>query len=521
MCMETRAQYDLERLLFRRQFILGPQFVERFPLWKRLTVRKSICITVHPDLQTCVVEDDNKSITLLGYILDPKNPQYEDYDILRCLIGELTSTDDLDSFFSRTDSLGGRWILIIDSGQEIRLFNDAAGYRQVYFTDITMCQELWCGSQPGIIAEILELCVDAQARTFMNSISYTSNKEYTWPGDSSPYKEIRHLVPNHFLRLDTGSCHRYWPTTNLGELSLQQCVAENAALLVGLMQSAFNRFELALSITAGRDTRLILAAAKEIRRQVFFFTMMHSNMTANSADIRIPSNVLANLGLPHNVINCQYLMEERFSSIYKHNVTEAHEFYGTIAQGLYYDYPADKVCVKGNAIPIAKCHYHYSPHLAMRGERTIDANTLANLIGAGDSVFAVKACDEWLLGAKETYNVDILDLYEWEIREGNWQAMSQLEWDIVQEVFVPFNCRTFLVNMLSVRRERRGPPRYELHEALIRGLWPEVLEEPINPHPTGNSKGMSNRAMWVRETLTKSGLYGWVPARIRRLGRFL
>lgn len=519
--MGNQAGYDLERLLFRRQFILGPHFVDRFASWKTLTVRRSICLTVHPDLKACVIKEDNKAITLLGYMLDPNNPQAADDDILRSLMRQLRSSDNLDNFFSYTDSIGGRWILIVDNGLEIRLFNDAVGYRQVYYTDMEMCEQLWCGSQPGIIADILKLDVDEEAREFMNSVSYRSNEEYNWPGDASPYREIRHLLPNHYLKLDGGECYRYWPAKYLSELSMDDCVNENAPLLLGLMHSAFNRFKLALSVTAGRDTRLILAGAKDISRRVLFFTMMHPKLNENSADIRIPSTLLARLRLEHNVISCECPMEEEFARIYKQNVTEAHELYGIMAQGLYFHYPEERVCVKGNAIGIAKCVYQNSPQVVIGGERKINANTLANLIDAGDSVFAVKACDKWLLDAKDTYNIDILDLYKWEIREGNWQAMSQLEWDIVQEVFVPYNCRTFLVNMLSVREEHRGPPGYELHDALIRRLWPEVLEEPMNPQRNGEWRRLSERALWVRNALMKAGVYQLIPVSIRRLGKYL
>ena len=93
--------------------------------------------------------------------------------------------------------------------------------------------------------------------------------------------------------------------------------------------------------------------------------------------------------------------------------------------------------------------------------------------------FALDALDRWLSGADHS-GVDTLDLLYWENREGNWAAMGQSEWDLVQEAFVPFNCRLFLANALSVPEALRVMPSYTLEERLTRHLKPEVLSEPIN-----------------------------------------
>jgi hypothetical protein len=88
----------LENLLFRRQFILGPHFIEDFPSWKRIKVRDNICLTVHPDLNRRQTVYRAKSITLLGYILDPNDPLSQDQDIIDSLVRKLDTCDGLDNF---------------------------------------------------------------------------------------------------------------------------------------------------------------------------------------------------------------------------------------------------------------------------------------------------------------------------------------------------------------------------------------------------------------------------------------
>lgn len=156
-----RTPYNRERLLFRRQFILGPRFVEGFPTWQRLVVRPTIQLTVHPDLPVCRVERRGRSVTLLGYVLDPHQPWATDADIVSRLLRHVESGETRSNLIRLTYPFGGRWILTIDDGRDQWLFNDPCGYRQVFYTRAT-AHGVWCASQPGLLAEALHLSVDQE-----------------------------------------------------------------------------------------------------------------------------------------------------------------------------------------------------------------------------------------------------------------------------------------------------------------------------------------------------------------------
>lgn len=471
-----QEMYPLDKLLFRRQFILGPHFVQRLKSWRKLKIRDSLYLTVHPDLPLLQTDYRDMSLTLLGYILDPYEPKANDNDIINRLIRQINATDDI---FQHTENLGGRWILILDDGEDIRLFNDATGLRQVFYTSDTS-QTIWCASQPGIIAEELNLGIDDEARhEFIDSPEFKNNIEYWWPGDSSPFKEIQHLLPNHYLDLKKGVCIRYWPDKKLDYISLEKGVEKSAEIVKGLIKSAFNRFDLAFTITAGLDTRVLLAASREVSGSVYYYTLLCYGLTKESPDVKIPSELLSKLGIKHSLIVCPSHMDGEFKEIYKRNVSTAHDGWGNTAQGIYWHYPQEKVSVKGNAIEAARCFYYRT----MKVEK-VDARELAKLTEMGENPFAVKHFESWLSeaeGIANRCNINILDLFYWEQRMGNWQAMSQLEWDIAQEVFTPFNCRSLLTTLLSVDKKYRRPPDYKLFKKLIIYFWPEALAEKINP----------------------------------------
>jgi hypothetical protein len=76
---------------------------------------------------------------------------------MKQLLPELCSDAHPKEFLHRLNVHGGRWILIANNGSRITLFNDALGQRRLYYTSPPVNGEVWCGTQPGIIASILNL----------------------------------------------------------------------------------------------------------------------------------------------------------------------------------------------------------------------------------------------------------------------------------------------------------------------------------------------------------------------------
>jgi hypothetical protein len=496
--MKPRETYPREILLFRRQFVMGPRFVEQLPSWKRIKIREGQYVTAHPHLQTYQVNLENKGITLLGYILDPNNPCASDAEVIDRLLGELSACDGLDKFLRCTYELGGRWILIVDDGNEISLFTDPMGLRQVMYTNRSFPTELWCASQPGLLAEILNLELDEDAVSeYVNSAVYQEWEEHLWPGDTTQYKEISHLLPNHYLNLKTGACVRYWPNENLDHLTLEEGVEKTSGILTGLIKSAAHRFELALAITAGWDTRLILAASREISHQLYFFTLF----TKNRSDATIPSGLLSKLGLSHTVIKYPARMDDEFSDIYNRNVTSAHNSTGNMVQGIYTTNLQGRVCVTGNAAEITRVRFR------VPNGRQVTPKTLTRFMSFQypDDLekisYVTRAWEKWLSKLGDTHNIHPLDLFYWEHWAGNFAAMGQAGWDISQETFTPYNCRRLLMYMLSVDERYRDHDEPILYKALIQKLWPEVLSEPVNPRLVTIGMALYNSEQHIRGTL--------------------
>lgn len=504
------TRYDrptLQRLSFRRQFILGPHFVGEDPSWQRIAVDATLCLTAHPDLEVCRVAKLEKAITLVGYILDPAHPAAGNADIVARLVDRLRTCDD---FFQHTAPFGGRWVLVVKDGARTVVFGDAAGLRQVVYTTGSTPGQIWCASQPGSVAELVGLPIDGEAMAFLQTDAHRID---SWPpGDTTAYSGIKRLLPNHYLDLGTGRPRRFWPDSDLPTIPLRTAVTQSSEILRGLMESAQRRFDLMLPMTAGWDSRLMLAATQSMANEIFFFTAIFPNRTERSEDVATPSRLLPRLGLKHTILDCRTGVDDEFAKTYRQNVLMAHEQYCPFAQALFDQTPSGGVCIKGDVGEIARCNFR----LGRSSDSGVTAHELAALAGRPIHPFLINAFEGWLSGARgRSYNVPLLDLFCWEQDAGRLHEMIQAECDIARESFTPLNCRSLLTTMLSVPERHRQRPTFDLFRMLIQRLWPQTLMEPINGVLESGIEAV------IRRTLANSGLLQLVPGPVKRTAKHL
>jgi len=492
------ARYPTEALLYRRQFLIGPRFVDGFQSWKRLSIGTGLCITAHPDLSTCQVSDGHASLTLLGYMLDPDRSESSDEDIVRSLLPALVGG----RLVPALSRLGGRWVLVADTPRETLVFNDAFGLRQVHYTEGD--GERWCAAQPGLLAAALDLAPDERA---LGALGHCGNMQFWWPGTWTLYRDVKRLVPNHSLELRTGRVERYWPDEPCRPRPLTEAVEACCSVAQGLFRAAHRRFAIAQTITAGWDSRLSLAASRAVSPDVLYVTTRHWDMPEDYQDLTVPAQLLPTLGLKHHIIRCPDTMDPAFERIYMRNAPVAHYAYGVVAQGMYDWGLGGRMYVKSNVANILKTT-RVLPLSFSGPVRAVDLLGLTwlkpNTYWRKPSQFMLESIDEWLSAATpRLMGFDVSELFAWEDKLGSWQAASQHEWEIVIDSFDPLNCRSLMALLLSVPRELRSSPGYLIHRTAIERMWPEALAAPINPAKSKSATGLAR----IRQIVARSRPY--------------
>lgn len=467
---------DNDKYLFRRQFVLGSNDLKSFPKWSKVSINGKLFVSAHPDLDVLKVTFKENTIVLLGYILDPFNPTFNNLEIVNRIAERISTADDI---FPYLDSKCGRFAIIVKINNELRIFNDAAGYRQIfYYTDDA--NNIWCASQPSIITEEFGLKTDEEIVKDLSHLPLINNESARWyPGNLTLYKDIHHLTPNHYLDLNSGEVKRYWPVKSLEPISVEKAAEYSSKILQGAFESASKRYNLALTITAGYDTRVLLAACNKLKEKIHYITHTHGNLDENMPDIKIPQKMLERFGLQHHIAYHSDKVDNDFKNIYKRNVTGAKDLHKKNAYAFlkyFENMGKEMVVAQGEAGGLGKRFYRLPPYFKF------NEKTLATVAGMRGSRNAEQAIGEWLESANKAValGINILDLLYWELRLGNWSTLAVSSYDIVFESFIPFNCRKLMECLISVETKYRLT-RKNIHLCMIDRMWPELLEFPLNP----------------------------------------
>ena len=467
---------DYEQLKYSRQYILSNEEIVCSFRHNSIDLICNYKLLYHKNLVVTECSSTNIRLILIGDIYDYLNPEYGNEEIL---------TNLTDMSFSKlvlaTAKMAGRFVMIVIDQKSIKLFHDTSACRKVYYAD--RGGSAICSSSQHLLASALNIepTKDQSKLSYYKSEDFKLN-HFSNIVDSTYYDDICQLLPNHFLNVSSSDIKRFWPHEALPPLSKEDCVDECATMIEGFLIAASNRYQLMMPVSAGYDSRILLAASKEIHENVFYY-LNNSNDVRQSADSWVPQKLLLKNNLKFNLLEISNHVDEKFQEVYYSNNLFANPEMIEIMQNYLLHYP-DKLNLPGGTIPIIKSMYNSSTN-------KITGEVLAKLHGYNKYQFANIVYDKWferLNGVCERTNTNIYDLLYWEDRTPNWGTEVQLDKEIAQEEFVVFNSAYLVSRMLTYDMAQRKQPHYKLHKDLIKALWPELLDLPFNPSLTNTIK---------------------------------
>jgi hypothetical protein len=140
---------------------------------------------------------------------------------------------------------------------------------------------------------------------------------------------------------------------------------------------------------------------------------------------------------------------------------------------------------------------------------------MAYALGYKDSEYVVRVCDKILpemLSVGKRFNVNVMTLLYWEQMMGNWGVTGNSESDIAIEEFDPYDSHFLYETLLGVDVKYSKYGDSVLFREMIKRMWPELLEWPINPP----SAALKQRAAWL---LKNAGIYSTLKSTKYHLNR--
>jgi hypothetical protein len=165
-------------------------------------------------------------------------------------------------------TLAGRYVLVLLGENLRRLYLDPCGTLSLVYS----VTDLLAGSTSEVLGD-KELADSG----LVERISSTRETSGTWyPCGLTPWRNLRVLPPNHYLDVDGWTIRRHWPTSEPTSVSNRsQCldvVEAIAARITGNIRAVVDTYPTVMTLTAGRDTRMLLSCARTMIGQLLFVT---------------------------------------------------------------------------------------------------------------------------------------------------------------------------------------------------------------------------------------------------------
>ncbi len=462
---------DYNRLIYRRQFYLTPTSVQIEGLFNHVQLNNIYNLYYHQDLNFSFRNSNKISLYLLGDIFDPYNPTYTNNDVINSLI-----TYSFKELLLKTNIYTGRYVFIFVEGEIIQIFNDPATARKIYYTEFS--DQIWCGSQPHVLANLLNIAksTDKDKLAYFES-DYFIKKEFAGIYHYTIYDEIYQLSPNHYLDFNLKKRVRFWPNERINIMPIDEVVKKSGDLVTGFMKALYHRYKkLMLPITAGMDSRFLLAASRNISQDVFYYIYKLPKMKTNHLDIRIGKKVVESLGLKFHILTADQDIDEKFREIYLKNTFYPYENRLPLINTYFKLYP-DYINLPGNFSEVGRNAWDFY-------RSKITGLDLVNLTWIGNFKYSLYKSNEWINEVEDLcnkYNINILDLHYWENRMTIWGTHYPSNKDIAQEEILPLNSRQLMITLLSTKRKYRNRDDCLLHRRILKYLWKETLCVPVNP----------------------------------------
>jgi len=464
-------------LLYRRQFFITNEVIKGLEKWQCQKIH-DYYLYAHPDLELTKKEGLNSLIVLIGYIFDPINPEKNNEEILSDVIVKIQNMQD---FIFTIKPYVGRYALIYLDKDQCAIFHDALGLREIYYC--TNKNKVICGSQPNLISRYsdpkLGVTENRDILDFYQNDMKLVRSGRAWVGDETYFKDVKHLMPNHYLNIQSSTTIRYWPNKKLEKMDLDIAVKLSCKYLKGVLKAVTSRYKVMMAVTSGIDSRSLLAASKDVQDKIYYFINQEHTLNNKSADIYIPKSMFERLKIPFHIHRIKGPVDEEFKKVFLQNTFMSTDRILPTIYNVYYKKHQDKVNLLGVG-ELGREYYGEAPS-------ELTGYYLAHKLKYRSSRYSTAQCERWLQEVKEiskNYNVDIMKLFLWEVLLGNWGAVGNSESDIAIEEFDPYDSHYIYEIMFFVEQGRGRSGIGELFEGMFMDMWPELMDYPFNPNDT-------------------------------------
>lgn len=450
--------------VFRGQFVVGAVDATPAPGARRLQIDQ-LAVDIFPGLTTTTVSDSTgRSIgLLLGTPIDLDDgvvlPDGGNYQV------DAAATDDIDTFVERhIYRLAGSFVFILDTPSARRIYLDANGSLSLVFDPARHV----AAATTGLLLSDEEYVDRFEADLYA---AFDVDHDGWFTGGLTAHRGIRRLLCNHYLDCETSQVVRHWPLKAVSEaISTTSTIAQINQHVLSTTQALIKTAPVAVALTAGNETRAMLANYRYIRDQLTFVTL---DAPGYRLDLERAKELARMFDLKHVILphrSASPAGVESWQYRVGHNITgnnmAGHPTIAPLA-GQYF--------IGGLGGEVGRGFLW----LGTDNDSGIDALSIIDRLKLPRHPLIVEEVEKWLADAPDGPTLFTLDLAYIELRMSCWAfSQSYASPDVVK--IYPLISRAVYTLMLSLPpADRRGNG---MIKQCIEAAWPDVLRLPINKY---------------------------------------
>jgi hypothetical protein len=307
---------------------------------------------------------------------------------------------------------------------------------------------------------------------------HTTSRDY--PFGTTPVAHARQLFANHALDLRTWEVSRCWPRGALDEQEVTTLAEAVAEICEAMVVAAVRVGRPRMGLTAGGDTRVMLACARPVADEIDFFTLSYED-GLGATDLRWAPVLADRFGLQHRVVPWRPPTDRDVRLWLYHTSSMTGEPRGRFAGPTKRSLGGSGPFLAGTNGAMLHGDYWqgaYRDPRAMEPERLIDRGLHCPL----DPRF-VAFTERWLEQLPPVGTVNALALWYLEMSDGPWASFLSAAFPDVRPLNVyPLTHRVVVEACLRTSPADRMADR--LRRETIAARWPELMEIPFNQPST-------------------------------------
>ena len=453
-----------ERMLYcRRGYLLlpvGHQVDERIRHWASVRGRR-IQAYLHPETPWGRTVGGSSDVLVIGSVLDTSDEEMRPETVASRIASHYAAGGE-EQAVRYIAYLGGRYLVIIEHAAGSLILGDA---HQTLAAFWARCDEgVAVASHAILVSRAVEAPIDDEVGRIMNSPAYVSPGGRYYPGALTPYVGVKPIIANCLLRVSGSGdvAHvRFYPTVALDTRTPDEIYGEFSELFLRSTRAWAGVQGTGISLTAGMDSRVTLAAATGILQDRGGFSTTYYKFSGNSSeatdDLVVANKLSWERSLPHRIVPL---------GVYVSDATEnARAYAATFPRGAqfparavaYMDtFSGDETLLFSTIAETGTVFYQErdDPHpgaarLAQKFSTSDIQKDPAVIAAFEDYIEYTEFLPSRMLG------IDYHDLFYWEHRNSKWAAVWYSECDLAHKVCLPFNNRRLIELMLAVPEELR------------------------------------------------------------------